>query len=122
MACSDTASRRAIAGSRTAVPRSQRICSVCHVGQPGDEFHLVLECQGLQHIRDPGLFGQNAGTIVQCMWQAELHGVSKFVTDCMGVYYSTDPEGRQAYTLSEHASMKRATPMMSSYHMKRIMA
>ena len=29
-------------GSRTAVPRSQRFCTVCHVGQPGDEYHLVL--------------------------------------------------------------------------------
>ena len=26
------------------------------------------------------------------MWQADLHGVAKCVTDCLGVYYDTDPE------------------------------
>ena len=85
-------------GSRTAVPRSQRFCTVCHGGQPGDEFHLVFECQGLRYIRlnYPGLFGQHAGTMVQFMWQADLHGVAKFVTECLGVYYSTDPNGGQA--------------------------
>jgi len=39
-------------GSSTAVPRSQRLCTVCNVGQPGDGYHLVFECQGLRHIRD----------------------------------------------------------------------
>jgi len=82
-------------GSRTAVPRSQRLCTVCHVGQPGDEYHLVSECQGLQHIRDryPGLFEHR--TMVQFMWPADLCGVAKFVTDCLGVYYDTDPRGGQ---------------------------
>ena len=52
----------------------------------------------MQHIRYryPGLFGQNAGTMVQFMWQADMHGVAKFVADCLGVYVSTDPEGDQA--------------------------
>ena len=27
------------------------------------------------------------------MWQADMHGVAKFVTDCLGVYNSTDPKG-----------------------------
>jgi len=34
--------------------------------------------------------------MVQFMWQADMHGVAKFVTDCLGVYSSTDPEGVQA--------------------------
>ena len=33
--------------SRTAVPRSQKICPVCHVGHPGNEFHLVFRVSGL---------------------------------------------------------------------------
>ena len=33
--------------------------------------------------------------MVQVMWQADMHGVANFVTDCLpvGVYSSTDPEG-----------------------------
>ena len=86
-------------GSRTAVPRSQRFCHVCNVGQPGDDYHLVFECRGLQlSLRDryPGLFGQHAGTMVQLMWQADLHGVAKYVTDCLGIHYDTDPERGRA--------------------------
>ena len=85
-------------GTRTAIPRSQRSCHVCSVGQPGDEYHLVFECRGLQHIRDryPGLFGHHAETMIQFMWQADLHGVAKFVTDCLGVYYDTDPDRGRA--------------------------
>ena len=85
-------------GTRTAIPRSQRFCHVCSVGQPGDEYHLVFECRGLQRIRDryPGLFGHHAETMIQFMWQADLHGVAKFVTDCLGVYYDTDPDRGRA--------------------------
>ncbi len=32
-------------------------------------------------------------TMVQFMWQADLYGVAKFVTDCLGVYNDTDPRG-----------------------------
>ncbi len=85
-------------GSRTVVPRSQRLCDVCHVGQPVDKRHLVFECQGLESTRRnyPGLFGQRASTMIQFMRQADLHGVAKFVTKCLGVYHSTDPDGGQA--------------------------
>ena len=34
------------------MPRSQRLCTVCHVGRSGDEYHLVFQCQGSHHIRD----------------------------------------------------------------------
>ena len=62
------------------------------------DVHPVFECQGLQYIRDkyPGLFGQDARTMVQFMWQADMHGVAQIVTDCLGVYSSTDPDGDQA--------------------------
>jgi len=30
------------------------------------------------------------------MWQADLYGVAKFVTDCLGVNYDTDRRGGQA--------------------------
>ena len=30
-------------------------------------------------------------TMVQFMWQADLYGIAKLVTDCLGVYYDTDP-------------------------------
>jgi len=63
--------------------------------QPGDELHLVFEYQDICD-KYPGLFGQHARTMVQFMWQADMHGVAKFVTDSLGVYSSTDPEGIQA--------------------------
>ena len=52
----------------------------------------------LRHICDryPGLSGQHAETVVQFMWQADLHGVARYVTDCLGVYYDTDPERGRA--------------------------
>ena len=31
--------------------------------------------------------------MIRFMWQADLHGVAKFVTECLGVYHSTDPDG-----------------------------
>ncbi len=34
--------------------------------------------------------------MIQFMWQANLHGVAKFVTDCLGVYYDTDPDRGRA--------------------------
>ena len=63
-----------------------------HFGQPGDEYHLVFECQGLQHIRDryPGLFDHR--TMAQFMWQADLYGLARFITDCLGVYYVNDTD------------------------------
>jgi len=55
-----------------------------------------LEHQGLQHVRDryPGLFEHRP--MVQVMWQADLYGVARFVTDRLGVYYDTDPRVGQA--------------------------
>ena len=85
-------------GSRNAVPRSQRTCQICNSGFPGDELHVVFECQGLQTIRDryPDLFGQHARTVLQFIRQSDLHGVAGFIADCLDVYYDTDPEGGQA--------------------------
>lgn len=55
----------------------------------------MFKCQGLHHIRDryPGLFGKHAETVVQSMRQADMHGIAKCVTDCLGVHGSTDPAG-----------------------------
>ena len=85
-------------GSRNAVPRSERTCQICNSGLPGDELHVVFECQGLQTIRDryPDLFGQHARTMLQFIWQSDLHGVAGFIADCLDVYHDTDPEGGQA--------------------------
>ncbi len=59
---------------------------------------LVFECQALQHTRDrdPMLFEEHAGTMLQFMWRADLHGVAQFVTDCLGAYNVPDPERGQA--------------------------
>ena len=51
----------------------------------------------MEYIRQnyPELFGQQANTTIQFMCQADLHVGAKFVTECLGVYYSTDPDGGQ---------------------------
>ena len=30
------------------------------------------------------LYRQHAGTMIQFMWQADLHGVAKFIRECLG--------------------------------------
>jgi hypothetical protein len=56
---------------RTGVPRSQRICPHCPIGDIGDEHHLIFKRSAVQHIRDcyPGLFRANVQTMIQFMWQ-----------------------------------------------------
>jgi len=69
------------------------------VGQSGDEYHLVLRCQQLQGVRDKfrDLFEEHAVTVVKFMWQADLHGDAKFVTECLEVHANAGPtEGRKS--------------------------
>jgi len=49
----------------------------------------------LEYIRQnySGFSRQHAGTMIQLMWQADLHGIAKIVTECLGVYYSPGPDG-----------------------------
>ena len=61
-------------GCRKHSPRPQHSCNLRHIGQPGDEYHLVFECRALHGVRDkyPDLFGDYAGPILKFMWQADL--------------------------------------------------
>ena len=60
----------------------------------------VFECPGLQDIRDKhqGLFGEHAATMLQFMWQDDIHGVAIFIQECLDRCYGAnpDPEGGQA--------------------------
>ena len=77
-------------GSRTGVPRSHRFCHVCNIGQPGDDSTLSLNVEACgTFVIDMGLFRQHAETMVQFMWQADLQGIAKYVTNCLGGYYDT---------------------------------
>ena len=33
------------------IPRIERTCQLCNSGSVGDEFHFLLQCQGLSHLR-----------------------------------------------------------------------
>jgi hypothetical protein len=48
MGCHDL---RSDAGRRQGVPRSQRVCSPCSLGEDGEERQLVFTCPALEHIR-----------------------------------------------------------------------
>ena len=72
-------------GRRTGVPRSQRICPHCPLGDIGDEYHLIFKCSAVQHIQDcyPGLFRANVQTMIQFMWQDDIVSIVKFVVQCL---------------------------------------
>lgn len=72
----------------------------CNIGLAGGEYHLVIECHGRSglaartHSRNPGfnmLFRRHhvASTMVQFMWQADLHWIAQVVTDCLSACYMT---------------------------------
>ena len=74
------------------VPRSQRVCQLCHSGQVCDEKHVVFECSMLAGLRDKyrRLFGVNTQTMLQFMWQKDIAGVASFVSDCLDAIIVTE--------------------------------
>ena len=86
-------------GRRQGIPRLHRVCALCAGDNPGDEQHVMFECPGLQDIRDKhqGLFGEHAATMLQFMWQDDIHGVAIFIQACLDrCYAGPDPERGQA--------------------------
>ena len=79
-------------GSWARIPRADRVCTLCGPGSLGDEKHLVFECPHLQPIRDkyPSLF--QCPTMLQFFWQADLIGVTKFVSECLDVMLGADSD------------------------------
>jgi len=59
---------------------------------------MCLSVRALQHVcgSNPRLIGQHASTMVQFVWQVDLHGVAQFVTNCLDAYDSPDPESSHA--------------------------
>ena len=76
-----------VVGRRTGVPRSQRICPHCCLGDVGDERHLTFVCPAVQHIRDKycQLFGPGRTTMRAFMWQDDILSVARFVVECLDV-------------------------------------
>jgi hypothetical protein len=79
-------------GSWARIPRADGVCTLCGPGSLGDEKHLVFECPHLQPIRDkyPSLF--QCPTMLQFFWQADLIGVTKFVSECLDVMLGADSD------------------------------
>lgn len=52
--------------------------SFCHIG---------FECQTLEHGHDECIdfLGENAGTVAQIIWQADLHGVANLPSYCLNI-------------------------------------
>jgi len=57
------------------------------------KHHPVFESQASQgvHGRYSDASREDAGTMVNFMWQADLHGVVDFVTDCLQLNASAGP-------------------------------
>ena len=81
-------------GCRKHSPGPHRFCNVCHLEQPGDDYHFVCQCQALQGVRDKhsDLFGEQAGKRLKFMWQANLHGTAILVMQCLEEEANADPE------------------------------
>ncbi len=81
MGCHDLPSD---AGRRQGVPRLQRVCPQCSLGEVGHERPLVFTCAALEHIRSRyrHLFGPRTFTMVQFLWQEDMVSVARPVTDC----------------------------------------
>jgi exonuclease III len=94
MGCHDLPSD---AGRRMGVPRLQRVCPRCSIGEVGDERHLVFTCPALEHIRGRyrHLFGPRTFTMVQFLWQEDMVSVARFVTDCFDFLRSADSPSNQ---------------------------
>ena len=63
--------------------------SLCRTGRLSslkriDDVELMTETYFLRLLK------------AQFMWQADLYGVARFITYCLGVYYDTDPSRGQA--------------------------
>ena len=70
-------------GAWAGTQRQDRLCVLCHSG-PGDERHLVFECQQLQDIRlqHPALF-VGVASMLDFMWQPDMRAVAVFVDKCL---------------------------------------
>ena len=88
MGCHDLPSD---AGRRAGIPRHQRVCPRCPLGEVGDERHLIFSCTAVQEVRDryAWLFRGPRMTMVDFMWHGDKFAVAKFVTECLDVYFGT---------------------------------
>ncbi len=72
-------------GCRKSLLRKLLFCSLCDIGQLGDEYALSLS---VEHCRMcvtsiPAYLGSMQ---MKFMWQADLHGVANFVIDSLEVH------------------------------------
>ena len=76
-----------VLGRFQAVPRSQRLCTVCSMNVVCDEFHVVFECPALLAIRQKysNLFSSNVVSLRQFIWQKDIVRVMLFVRDCLRI-------------------------------------
>ena len=70
-------------GSMTAVPRCDRICTLCAAGL-GDEMHMLFECEALRNLWEvhADLF-QGVLSVKEFMWQHNMSGVAVYVDKCL---------------------------------------
>ena len=72
-----------VIGTRTGVPRSQRLCPLCQ-SPYSDERHTLLECTALSPLREKyqQLFCPHVN-MRQFMWQNDLPQLARFVIECL---------------------------------------
>lgn len=76
------------AGRQRKVPRHQRLCQRCALGEVGDEQHLIFACPAVQTVRTKysWLFRSAHMSMIDFMWQVDKLSVVKFVTECLELY------------------------------------
>jgi len=73
-------------GAGSSVIGHSALAMLCHIGQPGDDYHLVFDCQALQRAPDKyyDLFGEHTGIMLKSIRQADL--VAHFDARCLNEF------------------------------------
>ncbi len=77
---------------------------MCFAGNPGDEQHLVFECQALQGVTYNGRYGDHATVFNSC--GNDTHAVAKFIKECMNKH------GETAFRARHQIKSKRLEMML----------
>ena len=79
-------------GSWSQIPRADRHCVLCGPGSYGDEKHLVFECPHVQPLRDKYAHLFSCTQMIQFLWQGDLIGVVKFVSEGLDIMLGADSD------------------------------
>ena len=72
-------------GRHLRLPRSMRVCHMCHSGAVCDERHVLMECSALLDLRVAfaPLIAEASGIMARLVWADDQPLVSKYIIACL---------------------------------------